>query len=43
MNLLGPEMVSDLVSLISEPRLMTLSMCLYSKAPTPITSFPTST
>ena len=43
MNLLGPELVRDLVSLIIRPRPTAPAKCSFSAAPTPSTSSPTST
>ncbi len=42
-NLLGPELVRDLVSLIQRAKPTKLSRCWSSRAPTPTISFPTST
>jgi len=43
MNLLGPELVRDLVSSFKGPRPTTQSRCSCSRAPTATTSSPTST
>ena len=43
MNLLGPELVRDLVSFISKPRPMMPSECSCSRVPIPTISFLTST
>jgi hypothetical protein len=43
MNLLGPELVRDLVSLIGAPRPTTRSGCSCSRAPIPSISSPKST
>jgi hypothetical protein len=43
MNLLGPELVRDLVPLFSGPKSTKLSSCSFSRALTPTISFPMST